>query len=486
MLLKHSFLYLFARGLPGVINLLAMALYTRLLSPDDYGNYALVIAGVGLANMTLFQWLRLGVLRFLPSYQEKQTTFLSTILFGYITLVVVTGFFGTITLIFISDSVLRGLILFGLMLLWAQAFFELNLELARIQLVPRRYGLLSIVKTTVALAIGGSLAYLGFGAFGLLLGLIIGMLLSLSIQIGDWKYVRFRFIETKVFHELLVYGLPLSATFILGFVVSSSDRFLLGWFLGAGATGMYAAGYDITKQTLGILMVIVNLAAYPLAIRALEQNGKEAARQQLSHNITLLLTIALPCTAGFALLAPNIALVFLGKAFRDTAVTLIPWIALGSLLAGIKAYYFDLSFQLGRHTIGQVWVAMAAAIANVILNLLWIPRFGLIGAAYATVTAYALGLFLSYALGRSIFKLPLPVRDAAKIAVATLGMSLALVPVVSLRGIWILAGQVTWGAVVFGILLLLFDVGGIRLVISKLLKSIQVFWCNQVAGLKQK
>ena len=204
MLLKHSFLYLFARGLPGVINLLAMALYTRLLSPDDYGNYALVIAGVGLANVTLFQWLRVGVLRFLPSYQEKQKTFLSTILFGYIVLVVVTGFCGVITLIFISDSVLRGLILLGVMLLWVQAFFELNLALVSIQLAPRRYGLLSIVKTTVALAIGGSLAYLGFGAFGLLLGLIMGMLLSLSMQIGDWKYVRFRFIETKIFELQVV------------------------------------------------------------------------------------------------------------------------------------------------------------------------------------------------------------------------------------------------------------------------------------------
>lgn len=386
------------------------------------------------------------------------------------------GFCGAIAVIFILDSVLRGLILFGVMLLWLQAFFDLNLELTRIQFAPKRYGLLSIVKTTAALAIGGSLAYLGFGAFGLLLGLIIGMLLSLSMQIGDWKYVRFRFIETKIFYELLIYGLPLSATFILGFVVSSSDRFLLGWFLGAGATGMYAAGYDITNQTLGILMVIVNLAAYPLAITALERKGKEAAKQQLSHNITLLLMIALPSTAGFALLAPNIALLFIGQAFRNTAITLIPWIAIGSLLAGIKAYYFDLSFHLGRHTIGQVWVALAAAIANIILNLLWIPRLGVIGAAYATVIAYALGLFLSYALGRSIFKLPLPIWDIAKIAVATLGMTLALAPVVSLRGGWILAGQVAWGAVVFGILLWLFDVGQIRFVISKLLRNVQAFW----------
>lgn len=470
MLLKHSFYYLFARGLPGIINLLAMALYTRLLSPDDYGSYALVIAGVGLANVTLFQWLRLGVFRFLPTYQNNQKTFLSTILFGYITLVVVTGFCGAIAVIFTSDSVLRGLILLGVILLWVQAFFEINLTLVTIQLSPKRYGLLSIVKTIIALAIGGTLAYLGFGAFGLLLGLIIGMLLSLSMQTGDWKYVRFRFIETKVFHELLVYGLPLSATFVLGFVVSSSDRFLLGWFLGAGAIGTYAAGYDITQQTLGVLMGIVNLAAYPLALRALEHMGEEAARQQLSHNITLLLTIALPCAAGFALLAPNIVSVFLGQAFRNTAIMLIPWIATGSLLAGIKAYYFDLSFQLGRHTIGQVWVAMAAAIANIILNLLWIPRFGLIGAAYSTAAAYAISLFLSYVFGRSIFALPFPVREVLKIALAVIGMVCILWPFRDFHGVEALVMQVICGVISYGVLILGFNVANVRMKAMNLLR----------------
>ena len=41
-LLRHSFIYLFARGVPGVINFLAIAVYTRLLPPEEYGQYALV------------------------------------------------------------------------------------------------------------------------------------------------------------------------------------------------------------------------------------------------------------------------------------------------------------------------------------------------------------------------------------------------------------------------------------------------------------
>jgi O-antigen/teichoic acid export membrane protein len=68
MLWRHSALYLLARGLPGVVSLAAIAVYTRLLGADEYGRYALVIAGVGLGNKLVFEWLRLSLLRFRPGF----------------------------------------------------------------------------------------------------------------------------------------------------------------------------------------------------------------------------------------------------------------------------------------------------------------------------------------------------------------------------------------------------------------------------------
>ena len=54
MLLRHSALYLLARGVPGLVNFFAIAIYTRMLSPEEYGRYALVVAGVGLFNVNFF------------------------------------------------------------------------------------------------------------------------------------------------------------------------------------------------------------------------------------------------------------------------------------------------------------------------------------------------------------------------------------------------------------------------------------------------
>ena len=63
MLWRHSASYVLARGLPGLLSLATIAVYLRAAGADEYGQYALVIAGVGLANELFFEWLRLALLR---------------------------------------------------------------------------------------------------------------------------------------------------------------------------------------------------------------------------------------------------------------------------------------------------------------------------------------------------------------------------------------------------------------------------------------
>ncbi|MEZ4485630.1 MAG: lipopolysaccharide biosynthesis protein [Syntrophotaleaceae bacterium] len=294
MLLKHSALYLLAIGLSGIVNLAAIPILTRLVSPEAYGQYALVVAGVGLFNVVLFRWLSLGLLRFLPAYQEKQDVFLSTIFVGFAVIVGLTGVSAVIALPFLADPLHRWLVAIGLILLWGSAFFELNKELVRCRFSPSRYGVLTLVKATIALGVGAGLAYLGYGADGLLYGLILGLLLPGFWQMWrDWRTVRPRFASSALFRQLLLYGLPLTATFALKFVVNSSDRFFLGYLLHAEATGLYSVSYDLASHSLGIFMMVVNLAAYPLAVKALEQKGRDAADVQLSQNVLLLLGISL-------------------------------------------------------------------------------------------------------------------------------------------------------------------------------------------------
>lgn len=450
ILIKHGAQYLLGRGMPGLIHLAALAIFSRMLSPEDYGQYTLVIAGVGLANAVIFQWLRLGLLRFWPIYDSRQEVIISTLMAGFCGLLLGSGALAMTVLVFIADPVLQMLLAFGVALLWAEALFELSQQLERSQMMPLRYGLIGLFKAITSLGIGILLVYLGYGAMGLLAGTMAGLLLPLLWEAHFYaRFIGIRHIERDLLSKLLKYGLPLTATFAFGFILKSSDRILLGYFLGAGDVGLYAIGANLAQNTISMLMMIVNLAAYPLVVDALEKSGQHAATAQLDQNLTLLCAISLPAVVGVSLLAPNIAGVLLGANFRDAAALVIPVIAIGAFLAGIKAFYFDLSFQLGQSTIGQVWVTLVGALVNVCLSLLLIPLYGLIGAAYATVVAYIVGLTLSIVWGRKVFPLPVPVNNLAKIAGATSGMALALVPICSYRGVPALVGQVLVGSLVF-------------------------------------
>lgn len=473
MLLRHSAMYLVATGVPGLVNFLAIAIYTRLLSAEEYGRYALVIAGVGLFNAVFFQWLKLALLRFLPAHRDDPTPLLSAILTGFSGMILLTGALGLLAGSLWPDPTWRSLLLVALPVLWAQAWFELNLEVARSQLQPGRYGLMSSVKAVSALFLGALAVLWGLGAKGPLLGLLVGFLVaSLLWGRSRWKGVAPK-ISISRLKPILAYGVPLTANFALAFVVSSSDRFLIAWFLGEGAAGVYAASYDLAQQSLTLLMTVVNLAAYPLAVRALEVRGELAAKQQLMENGELLLAVALPCAVGLATLAPGIAVVFLDTEFQQEAPHLILLVAMAALLSGIRAYHFDLAFQLGRRTLSQVWVMGGAALLNVLLNLWWIPAFGLLGAAWATVVAYAAALLMSAYLGRRIFAVPVNWRSVGKVTFATAVMlPILLVGRTSENWFaWVGAGM--GAAVVYGVWLLLLDVGGLRSKMLGLLRRLR-------------
>lgn len=472
MLIHHSALYAMARGVPAIINFAAIVVYTRILSPGTYGEYVLILAAVALFESVIFRWLSLGLLRFIPAQTNNSRTLLSVVFFSFLALMAFSTGLSVVFFIVLPDSIDRSLIVITLLLLWSSAWFQLNLELARSKLAPLRYGAMATFKSVIALSMGTLLVFYGFGAYGPILGLLVGMLIAtFSLMWREWKVISIYGYDSALAKDLLRYGLPLTATFALTFIINSSDRFLLTWFLGVEAAGLYAPGYDLTQYTIGVLMTIVNLAAYPLAVRALEEYGESAAQAQLKNNVLLLLAVAIPAATGFAICSSNIANVLLGEEFRETAVVLIPWIAVAAVINGFKSYFLDLSFQLGRNTIGQVWAVLIAALVNLALNFLWIPKYGLLGAAYATVAAYVVAVFISWLLGRRVFTLPVLPLQVLKIMLASLIMATVLWFTLDYSGWLALLCQVVIAVGVYTLAIFMMDLAGIQNKVARIIKQ---------------
>jgi O-antigen/teichoic acid export membrane protein len=214
-------------------------------------------------------------------------------------------------------------------------------------------------------------------------------------------------------------------------------------------------------------MFTINLAGYPLAIRTLEREGVASCHRQIRQNLLLLLAIALPAAAGIAVCATSIASVILGAAFREAAIGLIPWVALGVVIARLKTYYVDLSFHLGRRTVSQIWVMLVAAGVNLGLNLWLIPTLGVQGAIYATIVAYGVALLYGLWVGRRIFPLPAPPLEALKPVAATALTIACLWPFRSAVGLEALLAQIAAGGGIYALALFALDFAGIRLLLLR-------------------
>jgi O-antigen/teichoic acid export membrane protein len=111
----------------------------------------------------------------------------------------------------------------------------------------------------------------------------------------------------------------------------------------------------------------------------------------------MMILIALPASVGLMLISGPLAHLMVGPALADKAARVTPWIAAGALLSGMTTHYFNTAFTLARRT-RRLFVAIALpAVANLILVLALVPRYGLSGAMWATAASYGIGLIASIA-----------------------------------------------------------------------------------------
>jgi len=431
MILRHSIIYFFSRGAPGIIGFATIIVFSHLLSPESYGQYALVISSATVLYALFYQWLGESILRFLPQKEVNKTELLAAIVVLALFVSAIIGAAG-ISLTFIWwESDLSKYIFLGTILTLANAWLLINLELFRSRLFPVRFGFYSTLRAVLALVIGVLLINQNYEAIGALLGLLLANIItSILASIGQWiSYSKIK-ININIFKSIAAYGLPLIASFAVTVVVTTSDRFMLAWLINKNATGLYAAAQGISQNAVGILMTVVNLAAYPIIVQTLEKLGKNAAIEQLRKNMVLLLAVGMPVSTIFIVLGPQFAKVFLGSEFVSVGGKLMPWFAIAAFLSSLRAYYFDLAFYLGKNTHAMVIIMTGTALANIVLNYWLIPIFDVNGAVYASVFSYGISVVFTIVIGRRIFQLPLVKKEFIQIFITTMimGVILKIVP----------------------------------------------------------
>lgn len=461
---------------PAAVSFCMIYVYTRLLTPAAYGSFSLVFSAILVIQTSLFFAIPVALTRFYPEAlsQDRREAFLSacyTLFYGL-------GFL--LLLLIGSASVFANLhepVLWALsaLVLVARSAVVLNQSVNRISFQTRRFNVIECAHAILGFGFGTVFIYwLGGSAEAVILGLLLAALLCLLADV-PLLLMPFRFgwkrIERATIVQLVKFSLPLIVVDITVCLLTLSDRFLLEALGGVASLGIYTVAYNLVERPTTLISTAITTATFPIAVQVLHDRGRSAGRRQAGTNAGILLALTIPACVGLALTAPYMAAVMIGEDFRSGVAALIPVLCAVALFRSMSLHIIDHAFLFAGRPSLALWAYGPAAAANIALNIVLIPRYGMFGAAWAGLVCQAGAVVIGWSLSRRAFPIALPIIDLVKIIAAVIPMALFLSHVTFALSWTGLLEAVVSGALVFAASAAVLNIGGIRVATLKYLPA---------------
>jgi O-antigen/teichoic acid export membrane protein len=393
-ILRDVFFYLPAKVVPALVGVIAIPVLTHFLSAEQYGKYILAMTSLSLIAALCISWLVSITIRFYVIYGIQTLFQKSCRLIVYSILLASTLWLGASQLL---EETLGGGLLIAAGLVWLIAYgvFEYFSGWLRSRNLPLSYSLAMSWRSLAGLLIVVVLFNLGFqGGAIVVLGFAIAMLIGLFFLPshalnGDSLHLKSEELKLDV-NALLGYGIPVAISNMVIVGLSIADRYIINYQMGVESVAIYSANYDLAEKTIFFVNSILLLSSSVIGFRIFEREGEAKAADFLSSLMRLYLLVAPPLVLALAILSASISKILLPDQYHSGAFV-VPVVATGGLLVGVlHRYSLVLSFNKRNDII--MWCSACALLVNIISCFLLIPKYGILGAAYSTLIAYALWL----------------------------------------------------------------------------------------------
>lgn len=461
-IVKDLAYYIPARVIPAFTGIAAVVIYTRVLTAEQYGLYTLAITTIAIMASITLEWLDRGIIRYFEEYRRRESLveFYSTVglsLTG-VSILLLCMWYVVISLMssqLIPEFVI--LLKIGGLVLLSQAGYTIILALKRASRESSKYASYSILNALGKLGVAVAFLYLlHLGPRGILWGMVVSassVVLWELYRLYTAQLLHFPACSKRLLKQLLSYGFPLTGVSMASLVLASSDRYMIGYFLGAGDVGTYSASYNMSNMSVQFLAGILMLAAHPVIVHNFERGDEHSTRRLLTKTTAMYIISIMPIAFGITALSKAVGSVFLGGDFQD-AYGVIPWIAWGGFCFGLTQYIYK-PFELKKKTNILFYLVLIAATLNIVLNLFFIPAFGIRGAAYSTLISYVIYLLVTWVSSRRILIWSFPAKSFLKSLVASVGMysGLFLIQVGHPPNLGSLALEVLMGTTMYAVIM---------------------------------
>lgn len=194
--------------------------------------------------------------------------------------------------------------------------------------------------------------------------------------------------------EFLAYSAPLILMSFASWLNGFSDRYILNHFLNESAVGQYNAAYGLGSKIFGMINPVFLIILTPKIYGAItEIGGEKKVNVIIRNSIVAYMVLGLPIIIFIFAFFRKIGYLLLSLSYSEGFIA-IPWISLGYFFLTMT-YIINIKFYAFGKTNWILIITIVSAIINLSLNVLFIPKLGILGGGLSTSISFFIGFIIS-------------------------------------------------------------------------------------------
>jgi O-antigen/teichoic acid export membrane protein len=423
-LLGHTLIYGLGNYGIKVIGFLLIPLYTRYLLPADYG----VMALVSMYTQVMFILMNLGqstsLFRFYYEHdtdEARQRVIAASVwivlLFALPLAAVPLLFNRPLASVLLGDRALWYMMCLGTATVLCKVLLRMPFAIMRAEDESRRYASWSLARNGVGMLLAiGFVAGMHWGALGVVASQFVAEFIFCILLTGaTFSALRSGF-HWKEIKEQLFFGLPFIPIGAASFILDLADRWFIKHYYSTSEVGIYSLGYRFGE----ILTFVVT--AFQLSWpQFLFQNKKEPNAPKLYADMTTYYTaLMMLLWLSLAVFAPELLRIMATPKFYPAA-NVIPVVAFALVFDGM-GFMFNIGALFSKKTLLRTASVSIAAVVNMALNFWLIPKYGMMGAAWATFLGFLTQMIGTLYLSLRVYHVPYRYDHLLGVVGAALGI----------------------------------------------------------------
>ncbi len=438
---------------------------SALLGPAEFGRYATVALAAGILSAGVFEWLRQSSIRFSGQIEDR----------ARIAATLDAGYLAAMALLYVGVGVAYAcgqtfgvsLAAFALTPLLAVALSRVDYAGAwlRARERPRPFALLYGLRQALCFVGVAAIAWLTRDSTFTVAALAICTLLPAVVVGFMMRTPGAGLAQASARHatRFFVYAKPIVLSLVLYQLVIVVNRQAALLDLGAEATGQLSLATDLGQRLFLAFNTLPEFLLFQYALKREREEGRASAERQISFNVTVTLGLLIPLTAGYVAMLPTFQTLLVPTAYRGPFADLSWRLAPGFLAFCAISSTANPVFQLAQRT----WPTIIAAACALLVDFALLRFSGCAASVEGLASATSLSLVAGWAVAATLAMRNRNARpalkDLAAIVVAAAAMTFAVRPLNALSSHVVAAGAALMvGVVVYGGLVLVFDVAGLR------------------------